>query len=340
MVVVEASVIAGGASGTDAFFQRLRAPSEQAVPLEDIDVELKGLRYPPKDLEQSLPQQLAVLSAAQQLEILRALDDDQRTRVGIVIGMQTDADAARSRWRFGPDGPSDADQSMGTEPLEAARVLGCMPNLIANRLSFQFDIKGPCFVVSAEQASGHRGIEWAVRQLRANELDVVIVGAIDLVAESVTAHAIDALGIQDQPGDGAVLLVLQRRSDAVASKRRIFAAIEATSSRTADPAFEDQVRTRFGRAHVSDGLMRVAAAARAINERSRPSAKSADGVKPWLPSNEQTWAVAIETPAWMGPTASVALRADDASRGWAAAPPQLAFFAAESMDELLSKAKT
>ena len=352
VVVVDVSVIAGGASDTQAFFQRLRESGDSPTPLDGIEVELEGLRYPPKDLDRTLAQQLAILSAAQRLETLRALDDDQRIRTGIAVGMQTDADAARSRWRFGPGGqqaptPADdanGDDSAGMGPLPAARVLGCMPNLIANRISFQFDVKGPCFVVSADQASGHRTIEWAVRQLKANELDTAIVGAVDLVAEPVTAHAMSAIGIRDVPGDAAVLLVLQRRSDAIAAGRRILATVDAASSRAvsstaAEPAFVDHVRTRFGRPFVSDGALRVAAAVRALHERSRPSADPGDGVRPWLPTEEEALEVTVDAGEGLGPISSVTLRSDGTSSGWANSPPQLAFFAAESMDALLSRAR-
>ena len=341
IVVVEASVIAGGASDTDAFFQRLREPGGSPTPLESIDIELEDLRYPPKDLERSLSQQLAVLSAAQKLEVLRDLDDDRRARTGVVVGMQTDANAARSRWRFGPEAGNDVngDETTGTEPLQAARVLGCMPNLIANRISFQFDVKGPCFVMSADQASGHRGIEWAIRQLKAKQLDTVIVGAVDLVTDPVSTRALRAMGISDVPGDAVVLIVLQRRSDAVGAGRNVLATIDTGAGRAAEPAFVEQVRSRFGRAHVSDGLLRVAAAVRALHERSHPGANAGDGVRPWLPAAEGAPEVVVDAPAWMGPTASVTLRADASSQGWAARPPQLAFLAADSMDQLLARAR-
>ena len=44
---------------------------------------------------------------------------------------------------------------------EAAGVLGCMPNVVANRVSVQLDLRGPGFAVSAEEDSGAVALEVA-----------------------------------------------------------------------------------------------------------------------------------------------------------------------------------
>ena len=62
---------------------------------------LKGLRFPPRDLEETLPQQLLVLQAA--LEAVKPLGDLPSERTGVLVGMETDAEVARygMRWRLG-----------------------------------------------------------------------------------------------------------------------------------------------------------------------------------------------------------------------------------------------
>ncbi len=83
---------------------------------------------------------------------------------GIYVGMGTDPEAARFgvRWRL-----ATAAKEWGCSPqwiasaremvspvLDAAGVMGTMPNIVANRLNSQFNMAGPSFTVSAEERSG------------------------------------------------------------------------------------------------------------------------------------------------------------------------------------------
>ena len=68
--------------------------------MESITLPLKGLRFPPHDLREALPQQLLLLKTA--LEATQGLSPLERTRTGVFIGMGCDPEVARygARWRL------------------------------------------------------------------------------------------------------------------------------------------------------------------------------------------------------------------------------------------------
>ncbi len=137
-----------------------------------------------------------------------------------------------------------------------------MPNIPANRLSTQFDFRGPAFTVSAEELSGIEALRLACRALGRGEIDAALCGAVDLSDEPVHRAAAAALLPADrqEPGDGAVALVLKRKADAEAAGDRIYAHIPADLGGAADAVAGDAVRRRFGHAHAASGLLEVLAA--------------------------------------------------------------------------------
>jgi acyl transferase domain-containing protein len=197
--------------------------------IDRVGISLGGLRFPPNDLRQALGQQTTLLKAAR--EALHETDGLPRDTTGIFIGMGADPEVARygARWRladwarrWGADEDWLTKARDGVLPsLEAAGVLGSMPNIPANRLNSQFDLAGPSCTVSAEEASGLCALELAKRGLRIGELDAALVGAVDLSCEPVHRAAAAALLPDDRqiPGDAAVVLVLKRLTDASASRR-------------------------------------------------------------------------------------------------------------------------
>ncbi|MCK6551970.1 beta-ketoacyl synthase, partial [Myxococcota bacterium] len=152
---------------------------------EELLLSAEGMRFPPRDLAQTLGQQLAVLAAADEAVAdaggLGASAGGGDGRTAIVIGMGADVEVARYglRWRLAAkaidEGLGDAwlaDARDHVVPvLEAAGVVGTMPNIVANRISSHFDTKGPSFTVSAEERSGHEALRIAMRLLRAGDVD-------------------------------------------------------------------------------------------------------------------------------------------------------------------------
>ncbi|MFE5301370.1 beta-ketoacyl synthase N-terminal-like domain-containing protein [Streptomyces sp. NPDC056632] len=333
VAVVGVAVRAGTAASTADFLRLILSPAggRDSGVAETVDVTVDGVRFPPKDLEEALPQQLLLLETAR--EAVHGLNlPPERTYV--LAGMGCDPEVARygARWRVAhwlraadrPDTEetgieaepeAGADERARTEaawqdafhsPLTAAGVVGTMPNIVANRLNVQFDLTGPGFTVSAEEASGTVSLNLAVRALRHGEADAAIVGAVDLSAEPVHRTALQELGKGREPGDAAVVLVLKRLDDARRDGDPILAVLDddayddglapahentnapapshgpgmtigdRPTDRTQDTAQEHYDPTeRIGSPHAAHGLLAVATAVLALRHRAVPRADRA-----------------------------------------------------------------
>jgi len=265
-----------------------------AARAEQVDLSLEGLRFPPRDLERTLPQQLLVLRLA-----LEATDSVTlpAERTSVLVGMGCDPEIARygARWRL-PDWADAWGAAVGVSPdaawleaardafaptLEAAGVVGTMPNVPANRVNRQLGAAGPSFTVSSEESSGVRALALAARALRGGEIDAALVGAADFSDEPVhRSAAADLLPVARQvPGDGGVVLVLKRLADAERDGDRVLAVLPGESVEAslhlglAEGA--EAVTNQLGHAHAASGLLHVAAAVAACRHGVRP-----DGT-PW-----------------------------------------------------------
>ena len=259
--------------------------------VDSVQLDPTELRVPPRDLEQTLPQQHLILEAAlQAMEEVGAVPSET---TGVFVGMGADAEISRYglRWRLRhlEDRPglpwldswldSAKDSVIGS--LQAAGVLGTMPNIPSNRLNRHFNLGGASCTVSEEERSGLRATAVAVSALQGGELDAALVGAVDLSCEPVHREAAAGLLRADQqiPGDAAVALVLMRLPDAQAAGHRIYARITNAPEGGLRLGLDEgtlSLGERFGHAHAASGLLHLAAAAISLHHRQRP-----DGV-PWL----------------------------------------------------------
>ena len=277
-----------------------RAPRDGRM--DSFELDMDGLRFPPRDLEQALPQQLALLAAAR--EALAETTPLPRERSAALIGLEPDPEVARhgARWRLtnGRDDDWAARARATLVPaLEAAAVLGSMPNIPANRLNSQFDLGGPSFTLQAGAASGTQALRIAARALACGELDAAIVGAVDFGCEAVHRAA-----SAEVPGDAAVAMVLKRLEDAQRDGDRVYALIDndalvddafvaATSVATEAPRsrLKSLLQARFGYAQAAFGLVETAAAALALHHR-----RDVDG-EPWLSAEPRRAANLVEASA-------------------------------------------
>jgi acyl transferase domain-containing protein/3-hydroxymyristoyl/3-hydroxydecanoyl-(acyl carrier protein) dehydratase len=244
--VVALGICAGDAADSDGFTRAVFRAESRETRIDEIALELDPLGFPPLDLKASLPQQIAALrAAAEALQNSGPLSGN----VGVFVGMGTDTEVARFglRWRSGAEGACEA--------LTAPGVIGRLANIVANRISSRFDLRGPSVAVMAEELSGIRALEVAARALGARELDYAVVGAVDLSCEPVHESAARAVLPADKQkaGDAAVFLVLQRAEDAGG---RSLATIHA-SGVDGEPLVFDHP---FGHAHAASGLLDVAVA--------------------------------------------------------------------------------
>ncbi|MEM7354356.1 MAG: beta-ketoacyl synthase N-terminal-like domain-containing protein, partial [Acidobacteriota bacterium] len=314
IAIVSLAAMAADAADTDRFARLLfsgesglqqRHDGTVAGIAEPIELPLVGLGFPPNDLRQTLPQQLALLAAAR--EATGALASDlPGEHTGVLIGMRCDAEIARYglRWRLAGWGEgADARWLEGTRDnivagLQAAGVVGTMPNMTANRINSMLDLGGPSASISGEEASGLVALDLALRALRRGELDAAIVGAADFSCEPAHEVAVRALIGERIPGDAATVLVLKRLDDARRDGDRVVAVIEGTVESPAEVghgfhlvhegengASDEQrwdLTPRFGHAHAASSLLHVAAAALACHHRALPPTAAAGAPTPWL----------------------------------------------------------
>jgi acyl transferase domain-containing protein/3-hydroxymyristoyl/3-hydroxydecanoyl-(acyl carrier protein) dehydratase len=264
-----------GAADLAGLMRRLRQPAGPAGDhrIEEIRLPGKGLRFPPKDLRRSLGQQTLMLEVA--FQALAAAQPFDPMKAGVFIGMGCDPESARwaLRWRLA-ELLAARGTAAGATALAAARdaaapvldstaVVGTMPNIPANRLNAQFDLRAMGFSVSAEELSGVEALRLACRALARGEIEAALVGAVDLSQEPVQRRAAAALLPPEAQaaGDGAVALVVKRLEDARRAGDRILAILPAdlAGGGSAAPAERRAaLRRRFGHVHAAAALLELA----------------------------------------------------------------------------------
>jgi 3-oxoacyl-(acyl-carrier-protein) synthase/3-hydroxymyristoyl/3-hydroxydecanoyl-(acyl carrier protein) dehydratase len=192
--------------------------------VNEVCVDPRRYRIPPIELADLLPRQLLMLDvAADALQQLPALDP---TTTASIVGMGVDHHIGEAvmRWAaIGADLPAD---TVGP-PLTAARVQGSLPNFLANRVAAQFDLQGPSWTVSSGPLSGLHALRQASRLLHADDVDVVLVGAVDFAghvgAQAAAAAHRGALPVVE----GAIALVVMTEANARKSEVPIQALVTA-----------------------------------------------------------------------------------------------------------------
>jgi acyl transferase domain-containing protein/3-hydroxymyristoyl/3-hydroxydecanoyl-(acyl carrier protein) dehydratase/1-acyl-sn-glycerol-3-phosphate acyltransferase len=276
LAIVGVGTIVGDAHDTAAFERALRSGAslvrDGAAASGSFDLQLSGLRFPPHDLRRTLPQQLLLLAAAREA-VTGTLE---RERSGVFVALEPDPEVCRNgaRWRVA-EYLRASGRELDTQwieqardaiapALEAATVIGTMPNIPANRINAHFDLGGPSWSVFASEASGRHALALACRALREGQLDAALVGAVDLSCQDVHRTATKDLdGREQPPGDAAVVLLVRRLADAESRGDAIFAVLEPDGAApvTFDPdadAFD--LRARFGRSWAAGDLRDIAAA--------------------------------------------------------------------------------
>ncbi len=304
LAVVAAGVRRGAVrtlAGLAAAAAHARAVDGHDVAARTVDVDLDGVRFPPNDLRDALAQQLLAFEAARDAAAGAAALFEDRERVGIFIGMGADVRVTTPglRWRapeiarrLAPDLAAgaasfiEALRDSAMPPLGAQGVLGSMPNIPANRLNVQLDVRGPGFTVSAEEHSGLAALDVAAGLIDAGDIDAALVGAVDACDDPRHEAALAALRDSGRGAAGAVVLALTSVARARALDLPVLAVIDA-SPRAAhglagDGAGAGVVDARASRAwlgdtHAASGLFAVAEAVARVAAGVHP-----EGDGPWL----------------------------------------------------------
>ncbi|MFO0728875.1 MAG: beta-ketoacyl synthase N-terminal-like domain-containing protein [Myxococcota bacterium] len=209
-----------------------------------VSVELEGVRFPPNDLQQALPQQLLALETTRAL--VHALEPGalRPESTAVIFGMGCDVRVTSYgiRWRAAAWAEALEPQQDASErgrwvealrgatiaPLTAAGVLGTMPNLVANRLNTQLDLGGPSFTVSAEELSGVVALELAASLIRAGDVEAALVGAVETGEDLRHREAKAALtGTAAEPESSCVALLLMPVALAEARGLKVLVELES-----------------------------------------------------------------------------------------------------------------
>ncbi|MEU7478420.1 beta-ketoacyl synthase N-terminal-like domain-containing protein [Lentzea sp. NPDC042327] len=307
---------------------------------ESLEVSTAGLRLPPLDLQHVLPQQLLLLEAAREAAAATTLPPE---RTMVLVGMGCDAEAVRpvARVRVGTavDRPGQVQDVAGATQTAAA-VIGAMPNMVANRVNELLDLRGPSFTVSDEESSGFTAIELGAAALRANEVDAVLVGAVDLSHEPVHRVALEALGDRRPVGDGAVVIALKRLSSAEDDGDDVLAILDETRGENdeeigfviGDGSHDDLLDPGqlFGRAHAAHGLLSVVTGVLALRHRFRPRGAGT----PAVPTFGQAEVTCVSQPL-EGPRKCLRLRAGETAGVADALPVRFRIYSGANQEDVL-----
>ena len=219
-------------------------PAANAHPghyIEGFEIAAVGLRIPPRELVDSLPQQLLALKVvAEALADADIAVEQPNPRCGVFLGTGLDLNTTNftTRWEaLANRGAADAGPS-----LTANRTMGSLGSISASRVARAFRAGGPSFTVSSAETSGLTALDLAARALRHGSIDVAIVAAVDLAGDprAVLARAAVHTPAQadTQPlaalpiGEGAGAAVLMRAADATQLGKPQYAEITAIERRT------------------------------------------------------------------------------------------------------------
>ncbi len=202
----------------DAWLRAALKGESAAGRVGEVSLPVGKFRVPPHDLPSLLPQQLLMLNvAAQAVEDAGLELNGPQPSMGTYIGVSLDAETNNyhHRWVRGP---------RAHPALDSTRTLGALASIVASRVARELSLGGPSFSLSAEEVSGLKALELAVRSLQQGELDCALVGAVDLYADPRSLHAHKQLFPSLPAGEGAVALVLKRLGDC-APDQKIYALI-------------------------------------------------------------------------------------------------------------------
>jgi acyl transferase domain-containing protein/3-hydroxymyristoyl/3-hydroxydecanoyl-(acyl carrier protein) dehydratase len=203
-----------------------------------MTIQAGRFRIPPRELQETLPQQLLMLQVAAEAIDAAGLREESHPHTGVFIGLGLDLNTTNFhfRWSLAPELRDAAGP-----PLTASRTIGSLGSIVASRIAREFHLGGPSFTISSEESSGLRALETAVRALQKGEIDRAVAGAVDLAGDVRAVLAthqhrpfsasgrvcpFDAGADGTLPGEGAAAVVLKRLDDALRDGDTIHAIIK------------------------------------------------------------------------------------------------------------------
>jgi amino acid adenylation domain-containing protein len=182
----------------------------------------------PREASNMDPQQGLLLEVVHEaLEDAGWLTDAQRLRTAVFVGASS------------PVFPRDT-----CGPLHPDSLIGVSTAVLANRVSYAFDLRGPSMVVDTLCSSSLVAVHEAVESLDRGECDVAIVAGVRIgmsaryfegavrsgaISPSGVCRTFDAQADGMVPGEGVIVVVLRRLADASQSRNRIHALVRGTA---------------------------------------------------------------------------------------------------------------
>ena len=250
----------------------------QGAYIDNFEVDTFAYKIPPNEVENINPQQLLLLRVAD-----RALKDAKistNSNVAVIIAADTELSVhqLQQRWNSSwqiKDGLNSAEIALSPEKIhqlesivqdsihnqvELSEYLSYVTNIMASRISSLWNFSGPSFTISAVETAAFKALELAQMLLDTNEVDAVIVGAVDLAGgvENVLLRSqfgkinigVNTLSFDEKAdgwnvGEGAGAVVLKRHDVALQNQERIYAVIDAVSiGQSASMAVNDTTITQ------------------------------------------------------------------------------------------------
>jgi PfaB family protein len=234
----------------------------QGAYIKDFEVDTLAYKIPPNEVEKLNPQQLLLLKVCD-----RALKDakiPQGGNVAVIIAADTELSVHQLQQRWNSpwqvkDGLNAAEIALPPEKIaqletivkdsihhqvDLGEYLSYVGNIMASRISSLWNFSGPSFTVSAVETAAFKALEIAQMLLATNEVDAVVVGAVDLAGgvENVLLRSqfgkvntgINTLSFDQNAdgwtvGEGAGAVILKRHDTALENSDRIYAVIDGIS---------------------------------------------------------------------------------------------------------------
>lgn len=257
-----------------AFIQQ--APAQKKNPLlSEVELSYSQAHFPPHDLKNSEGQQLMILKSVNDaLNDFSVNPNDLPQTSAVYIGMQCDADICKYslRWRLDKilnDQQNNLNQEIISNlkdqiipALTLAHVIGSMPNIVANRINQQYDCQCPGYSYSGEEMSGIYAFKQAINELQNDEISTAIVGAVNMGADPVHLEALQSVDSKttSHGSDVAVVLILERLSDAQRANHKIYAIITDDKHSDAHSFNEELINKIIGNSYCANGLLQIATA--------------------------------------------------------------------------------
>jgi myxalamid-type polyketide synthase MxaE and MxaD len=179
------------------------------------------------------------------------IDPQQRLLLEVACDALDDAGQPRERLRgtavgvfVGANSTDYLQLQLAERDIDTYTIVGGANSMIANRLSYLLDLRGPSLTVDTACSSSLVAVHLAAQSLRGGECDVAVVGGVNLILSPVAAQA-HASGLPLAPdgrcktfdagangyarGEGVAAVVLKRLSDAVAAGDRVWAVIAGSA---------------------------------------------------------------------------------------------------------------